>query len=221
MEKFIISQDDAMYQAWPDVTRTPSGRLICVFSECTHHGDRSYTRVMLTDSDDRGRNWTPKRPLTEPLYRKTEDDPFWNCARIGALSDGRLYIIVDRIAGENEGQKGVAEQSNWLFFSTDEGATWNGPHATPVHGIVPDRLLETQTGRWILAAHTAQIQPGDAELWAELCYLSDDKGQTWRGPIVIAAVPGLMFCEGSVMETPGGELVCFFAGKLPARPGRL
>lgn len=38
--KHTISRDDTIYEAWPDVTLTPDGRLICVFSECTHHGDR-------------------------------------------------------------------------------------------------------------------------------------------------------------------------------------
>jgi len=59
--KYTVSRDDSIYQAWPDVALTPSGKLVCVFSERTHHGDRSYTRIMLTDSTDRGRTRSPKR----------------------------------------------------------------------------------------------------------------------------------------------------------------
>ena len=55
MEKFCISRDPKLYEAWPDVVLTPSGKLVAVFCECTHHGDRSYSRIMLTDSVDRGR----------------------------------------------------------------------------------------------------------------------------------------------------------------------
>jgi sialidase-1 len=207
MERFVVSRDDAVYQAWPDVALTRSGALVCVFSECTHHGDRSYTRVMLTTSFDRGRHWTPKRPLSEPLYRKTEDDPFWDCARIGMLTDGRLYVVADRVAGGDEGNQGVARQSNWVFFSQDDGEAWDGPHLTPVRGIVPDRLAELRSGRWVLSAHTER-QPDGSDLWTERCWLSDDRGVTWRGPNTIAAVPGMMLCEGSVAELPGGELVC-------------
>ena len=46
LERFIVSRDDDIYEAFPDVSLTPSGRLVCVFAECTHHRDRGYTRVM-------------------------------------------------------------------------------------------------------------------------------------------------------------------------------
>lgn len=55
IQKFTISRDDSIYHAFPDVVLTSSGKLLCIFTECKHHGDRSYTRVMLCDSDDRGR----------------------------------------------------------------------------------------------------------------------------------------------------------------------
>jgi sialidase-1 len=58
VQKFSVSRDDSIYEAWPDVALTPSGRLVCVFSECTHHNDRSYTRIVVCHSDDRGRTWT-------------------------------------------------------------------------------------------------------------------------------------------------------------------
>ena len=115
IEKFRISNDPALYEAWPDVALTKSGKLVCVFTECTHHGDRSYTRIMLTESTNEGRTWTPKRPLTEG----TKGLPYsYNCARISALRDGRLAVIVDRVpaVGEKENYNAV----NVLYFSSDE-----------------------------------------------------------------------------------------------------
>jgi sialidase-1 len=89
---------------------------------------------------------------------------------------------------------------------------WEGPHLTPVVGIVPDQVVElrqgTRAGRWLLAAHTVIKENGE-RLWLERCWYSDDQGQRWRGPQVIAAAPGLQLCEGSIVELPGGELVCF------------
>lgn len=215
IEKFTVSRDDSIYEAFPDVALTPSGKLVCVFLECTHHGDRSYTRVMLTDSSDRGRTWSPKRPLTEPLRAPgPHEGPFWNCPRITALSDGRLVVVVDGIAGRPKGGDGAhaVEQSNYLFFSTDEGATWTGPGETPVAGIVPDRLVELKAGphagRWIVSAHTKPRQGGQV-VWHQRCWTSDDGGRTWAGPITIAAVEGLRLCEGSTVELPEGQLVCF------------
>ena len=55
IRKFTVSRDDGIYEAFPDVALAPSGRLVCVFSECTHHHNRDYTRNMVADSTDRGR----------------------------------------------------------------------------------------------------------------------------------------------------------------------
>ena len=208
IQKFTVSRDDSLYHGWPDLALTRSGKLVCIFSECTHHGDRSYTRIMLCTSGDRGRAWSPKRPLTEGLHNVGHH---WNCPRVSVLSGGRLAAVVDRIGGRDEGNMG-GEQSNWLWFSSDEGQTWDGPHATPAFGIVPDQLIELKTGplagRWILSAHTI-LGTRQRPVWHQRCWISDDQSQSWTGPQVIAAVEGLQLCEGSVLELPAGQLVCF------------
>ncbi len=213
MEKFTVSRDDAIYQAFPDVALTPSGQLVCVFLECTHHGDRSYTRLMLTDSADRGRTWSPKRPLSEPLHSDGRTRPFWNCPRVSLLSDGRLAAVCDRLClGEGADHGSAAERRTVLWFSRDDGRTWAGPQDTPAVGIVPDRLVELRrgphAGRWVLTAHVRQALP-PGEFWMVRCWLSDDCGASWGGPVVIASSPRLKLCEGSIVELPGGELVCF------------
>ncbi|MFN2282927.1 MAG: sialidase family protein, partial [Anaerolineae bacterium] len=114
MQKFTISRDDSIYEAFPDVALTPSGKLICTFAECTHHSDRSYTRIMLTDSTDRGRTWSPKRPLTEA----TQGLPFYNCPRITQLRDGRLVIVVDKLYAEDRSDR-PETCKNILNFSAD------------------------------------------------------------------------------------------------------
>ena len=63
--KHIVSRDDSIYEAWPSLLLTKSGKMICVFSECTHHRDRTDARLTIVTSTDRGRTWTPKRYLTE------------------------------------------------------------------------------------------------------------------------------------------------------------
>lgn len=211
IEHHIVSRDDTLYEAFPDVALTASGDLVCVFAECTHHRDRSYTRIMMARSSDRGRTWEPKRPITAALRGVNRVDPFWNCPRITALSDGSLIVAVDRVAGRDSANLG-GEQSNWLLRSADEGATWSEPVLTPAYGIVPDRVIECRTGprpgRLLLGAHTI-LGTAEAPSWQERCWLSDDGGATWQGPQVIAAVEGLQLCEGSIVELPGGELVCF------------
>ncbi len=229
IEKFIVCRDDGVYEAFPDVALTKSGKLVCVFLECTHHADRGYTRVMLATSDDRGRTWSAQWPLTEALRGDPKKDAWWNCPRVSTLSDGRLAAVCDRPRGRDEGNAG-GEQSNHLWLSADEGESWDGPRETPLKGIVPDQLIELKAGphagRWILSAHVKRESEGKT-LWSVRCWLSDDQGASWEGPKTIAAEPGLELCEGSIVELPvfggeaatpwrspvgagsNGELVCF------------
>ena len=111
ISKFTISRDDSIYEAWPDLALTPGGKLVCVFSECTHHTDRGYTRIMVCDSADRGQTWSAKRAVTEG----TKGYPFYNCARITQLKDGRLAIFVDNSALNT-------------IFSSGPAMPWSTPH---------------------------------------------------------------------------------------------
>lgn len=81
----------------------------------------------------------------------------------------------------------------------------------PMRGVVPDRIIELgaapHRGRWIASAHIPAFEPGG--IWRQQVWFSDDKGQTWHGPHTAAAHPDLKLCEGSIVEMPKGELVCF------------
>jgi hypothetical protein len=201
IQKYIISRDDDIYEAFPDIAQAPSGKLVCVFSECNHHTDRSYTRIMLADSFDRGRSWSPKRPLTPSQY----GFPFWNCARIKELKDGRLVVSVDRLASPEESAAPL-EMLNYLFFSQDEGATWSEAILTPALGIVPDRLLELEDGRWILSCH---IKDAESGYLMQRLWFSDDQGLSWNGPVIVACRQGLNLCEASIIQVDHHTLVAF------------
>jgi len=202
VQKHIISRDDRYYHAFPDVALTPSGRLVCVISECTHHGDRSYTRIALRDSVDRGRTWSEKRYLTGG----TEGLPYWNCPRISTLRDGRLVAVADSIGTAEHHRCEYDKLLNYLFFSSDEGRTWSDPVLTPAQGIVPDKLRELQSGRWLLSCHVADRETGflTQRLWH-----SDNSGVTWQGPVTVGRKSGLNLCEGSILEVEPGVLVAF------------
>ncbi len=203
IDKFTISRDDNIYQAWPDVTLTPSGRLVCVFSECIHHRDRSYTRIMLCDSTDRGRTWTPKRPLTEPAHGLPV---YWNCARISILADGRLAVLVDKITTKESVAK-PESCHNYLFFSEDDGQNWSKPLLTPARGIVPDKLLELPGGRWIISCHCKDTVSG--KLFQRL-WFSDDRGKSWSDPVVVGKQDGLNLCEASLLPLADGKTLVAF-----------
>ena len=201
LQKFTISNDPVWYEAWPDVVRTESGKLICVFSECTHHRDRSYTRIMLTESTDRGRTWSAKHPLTDA--GTAEKKYYYNCARITRLSDGRLAVSVDRIRfGAREDNREATEVL--LYFSFDDGKTWSEAVETPLRGIVPDKLTELPNGRWLLSAHTRS-----GGRLAQFLHYSDDRGRSWSACVPVAASAELDLCEVSLLPMGNGTVAAF------------
>ena len=200
IQKFSISRDPDLYEAWPDVVLTDAGTLVCVFSECIHHTNREYTRIMLTESADRGRTWSPRRPLTEGTRGLPH---LYNCARIAKLPDGRLAVTVDRVPSSGE-HKSDAFSVVCLYFSSDNGKTWSEAAETPLRGIVPDKLTVLESGRWIIAAH----RKTDEKLTEYLRY-SDDAGKTWSGEVLVAHDPRYNLCEGSLLDAGGGNLVMF------------
>ncbi|MFC5466278.1 sialidase family protein [Lederbergia graminis] len=197
INKYAISKDPDWYEAWPDVALTEAGKLVCVFSQCTHHGDRSQTRLMLIESTDRGRTWTNKRAFTDI----TNGLPYWNCARISRLRDGRLVIAADLITEKKE-----AAARNYIWIGDKEGTSWSEPILTPVEGIVPDKLCELESGRWLLSAHQRNPVSGYPE---QRLWYTDNQGDNWTGPIIVASQPGLKLCEVSILPLDDGTLVAY------------
>lgn len=197
IEKHIVSRDEAIYEAWPDLIQTESGKLICVFSECEHHLNRSNQRLVITESTDRGRSWSPKKPLTEI----TNDGNFFNCPRISKLRDGRLAILCDRIL-KSENQ----DAELYLWYGDKEGKEWSAPIKLPFFGIVPDKLLELTCGRLLVAAHFLNPETGKLE---QYLWYSDDKGESWSDRVTVAASPLYNLCEVSLLDCGNGVLVAF------------
>jgi sialidase-1 len=54
IQKFNVSRDDSIYEAWPDIVLTDGGKLICVFAECEHHKNQGvvHKRVLHEENDD-------------------------------------------------------------------------------------------------------------------------------------------------------------------------
>lgn len=195
--KNTVSRDDSIYEAWPDLVMTESGKLICIFSECTHHVDREAARLMLTESYDRGHTWTAKHPLTEKGTAKN----FFNCARITKLRDGRLAILADRVLGDENGKAEIC-----LWYGDAEGENWSEPITFPFCGIVPDRLLELANGRQMIFAH---FKSPITQKLEQYCWYSDDGGKTWSDRVTVAADARYNLCEASAILCDGGEIVVF------------
>jgi len=197
IQKHIVSRDDSIYEAWPDVHQTKSGKLICVFAECEHHLDRENARITLVESTDRGRTWSSKKYLTDKGVR----DDFFNCPRISELNDGRLAIICDRIKGNENRYSEI-----WVWYGDGEGEHFEEPIVYPFCGIVPDKLLQLKNGRLIIAAHFLNPEAGKLQ---QYLWYSDDNGKTWSDKVVVAADPRYNLCEVSILECENNTLVAF------------
>lgn len=204
IEQFVVSRDDSIYEAFPALVLTEQGKLICVFTECTRHTDRSFTRVVYKVSLDRGRTWGDKIALTEGTAGL---DYFYDCCSISRLKDDRLVIVVSRVFNNEDTAQGYFHEAvNELYIGTPEGDQWEGPVPTPVRGIVPDTLCELPSGRWLLSAHWKSKAHGYLE---QMLWYTDNQGKDWSGPIPLASREGLHLCEVSILPLPDQTLVAF------------
>lgn len=197
IEKFTVSRDDSIYQAWPVLVQTDAGDLLCIFTECKHHGNREGSRLMLCKSYDRGRTWTEKAAFTE----STAAQAYFNCARISKLIDGTLAVLCDRLTSNEN------KCSEIYFWKEDvRGNTWSAPKVLPLCGIVPDKLLQLQSGRLLISAHLENRDTGRLE---QYLWYSDDNGGNWSERVTVASDNRYDLCEGSILECRDGTLVVF------------
>lgn len=201
IKKFTVSRDDGVYEAWPDLALTDGGRLICVFTECTHHKNRDHSRIVMTCSDDRGRTWSPKRAFTE----YTDSDHYYNNARISRLPDGGLAVICDKVDGTGDTECGPGTKL-YLWTADSEGEVWSEPRELPLLGIVPDKYRVLSTGRILICAHRKNPATNKSEQYLRY---SDDGGVSWSHEVVVAADPRYNICEASIIELSDGTLVSF------------
>ncbi len=211
--RFTISREDDVYQAFPDVVLTRSGRLLATWRASLGHVPRNFTDIYLMHSDDDGATWEDRRILHSGPHMPWEHgeeapEGWWsyNCPRLTALPDGRIVAICDRLPRQGEAGGGDAQATNWLWLSEDNGDTWSQPYETEVLGIVPDRIVVLSDGMWICGTTWTVEEPVTHPV--QFLWRSTDEGQSWQGPITVADVPGLQLCEGSFLELEDGTLVC-------------
>jgi sialidase-1 len=65
---------------------------------------------------------------------------------------------------------------------------------------MPDKLLEIESGRWILACQEKDDSTG---FWYVHLWYSDDGGADWTGPVTVANKKGLHLCEVSILQVRG------------------
>jgi len=202
----IVSRDDSVYECFPDVARTRSGRLLVIYRESDGHQAREFCRLVVRASDDEGETWGARTVLVATVQQEGVLLEY-NCPRVVQLRDGRLLALCDAFPippGEDFTERHAYTRFWW---NTDDGVTWSPePLETPVMGVVPDRVVELSSGVWLLGSHE---RLADSGVYRQMVYRSTDAGRTWEGPTTICATPEYEACEGSILPLPDGTLVCY------------
>ena len=61
VEKRVISRNGHVYQAFPDIAKTPNGVLVCIYRECMGHGPYPFSRIAIRRSLDNGKSVADQR----------------------------------------------------------------------------------------------------------------------------------------------------------------
>lgn len=128
----IVSRDDSVYKAVPDLAMCDDGSLVCIYRESLFHLFHPFSRIALQTSRDGGLNWGPKFIVDEcPDYEK---DGGLNNPRILHLGEGRLILICDWIPPFEPENSPNTEILIWR--SEDRGETWSTREKTGIKGHI-------------------------------------------------------------------------------------
>ena len=186
----------------PDIIRLASGRLLLVYSDTEAHWGETTQILTILYSDDEGRSWDKLNEVA--TADRSKGDEHLVTPRISLLSDNRIAVICDHddYSHFHEDQP----PGNWIWWSTDEGNTWDGPHKPNIMGFEPDRMMDLPDGR---LAVCSQIMLRESQEFAEIMTTSSDGGITWGNQVIVAHDGYHRFCEGALVILNGGkELAC-------------
>lgn len=194
-------QDDTVFTKNPDLIELPSGKILCVFNGCDYHWPTEFSKITLIESDDGGKTWGNTR-IVNASY-PSQGDEAWITPRISRLRDGRLIINCD----QNDYRHTHEDQSSgiYVWWSHDDGETWDGPHPTGIPGIEPDHVVELEDGTLLMGTH---FMRGDTQKLTEAVARSTDGGKTWGELAIIASDNVHEYCEGGIVPLASGRLVC-------------
>ena len=161
-----------------DFVTLKDGRILFVYTHFTGGGSDDAAAFLASRiSSDGGKSWTPKDKLV------MENDAKENIMSVSLLrlQDGRIALFYLR-------KNSITDCRPALRFSTDEGQSWSaaseviGEKEIGYYVVNNDRLVQLSDGRLIFptAQHNSPSLKKFNGFGTILCYVSDDKGQTWQ-----------------------------------------
>ena len=185
-EKFIISRNDNFMEGWPDMIKTQSGKLICVYNECVSHPNRDHTWIAMRYSLDNGKTWSEPRHIDV----ETMHGNHWNSIRISQVKSGRIFLVCDRV--EEDERTNKTQMVFWT--SDDDGVNWSQGYKPGIYGFCSDKVRELKDGSLLMLISAHNHQNG---------------GKTWSDRIVVASSDEYYLIEPAAMEMSDGTLVAF------------
>lgn len=225
-QKFLIGNETkgapdkkGWYHHSLGVVETPAG-LVCTYRRTDAH-TALISDIMAARSTDGGRTWTEHQLIAHSDV--WNEGGLWVAPQLSKLRDGRLVIIADfgrRTTGQDwpmlvTWQKPNRGMSNHLFWSKDNGKTWDGPTKIDDVGGEPGYILELSDGTLVYprteSRETDQIwnppQPWGGNYYRNVAVFSDDGGKTWARTAIIADDPLQGDCETGLVELAPGKLL--------------
>lgn len=202
---------DKVFLAWkspgrftknPDIVRLQSGRLLLVYSDTEAHWGETTQILTILFSNDNGRTWSRLSEVETADLNKGDERLV--TPRISILNDGKIAVICDHddFGHFHEDQP----PGNWIWWSRDEGKTWDGPQQSNIMGFEPDRIVELPDHRLAVSTH---IMLRKSQEFAVILTTSEDRGKTWGNQVLVAHDGYHRFCEGAIVILDGGkELAC-------------
>jgi hypothetical protein len=196
------------YAAFPDICRTKSGDLFCVFYAGSGHitgPSKDWPnggRVMAVRSADDGRTWTEPVVLVDTPF--DDRDP-----HVAALRDGTLICTWFVPAAPDRPLPGKKPDAVYLARSADHGRTWSKPAELKIDApegfACSAPVRELADGSLILGLYTES----DKDNWAYGATVrSIDGGKTWGDLARIGDTAGLYLdAETDVVQLKDGTLL--------------
>lgn len=203
---FVASAEHPRYSEGSVLVRR-DGSLLYGTTEFAGSGsDFAAARLVAVDSRDGGRAWSEPRVLQENVGRQNVMSLTLRRLVDPALRDGPIgmfYLV----------KNSPSDLHVFLRTSTDEGSSWSEPvrvTAEPgYHVLNNDRVTVLSTGRLVVpVASTDDVAHGGR--FVSACYLSDDRGRTWRRSRGAVAYARRGAMEPEVLERIGGALLMHF-----------
>ncbi|MEE2615481.1 MAG: sialidase family protein [Verrucomicrobiota bacterium] len=207
-EKYVLVCADAgagAYEAFPDVCRMKDGRLICVFYAGYDHVSLPNNlhpkggRVAFCISEDEGSTWSRPKTLLDTPY--DDRDP-----SITQLNDGRLVCSFFNLI-KNKKNGAYMVDGTWITVSVDAGKSWSKPQIIQKEYACSSPVRELSGGRLMLGLY--KESKGKA---CGAVAISDDRGRSWRSPVIIDNKGAYLDAETDVIELEDGTIYAAMRG---------